>query len=106
LSKIPRHVGCPQTALWGSSVAYLLLSKMLTDIGSRFEAWVNTINPGWIRTDRLPPMLESQAARRRGNFEAATEEIVRKVNVVRLGESFLLDSRISTRLQYTIDRER
>ncbi len=50
-------------------------------------------------------MLESQAARHGGNFEAATKEIICQANVVQLGEFFLLGLKVSAHLQYTVDRE-
>ncbi len=72
----------------GGSVngACLTFTKALSDIGIRDGVQVNAINPGWIRTDRLRGLLESEAARLGGDLNAAIEQIVRKANVVRLGE--------------------
>jgi NAD(P)-dependent dehydrogenase (short-subunit alcohol dehydrogenase family) len=72
----------------GGSVngACLTFTKALSDIGIRDGVQVNAINPGWIRTDRLRGLLESEAARHGGDLNAAVEQIVRKANVVRLGE--------------------
>jgi 3-oxoacyl-[acyl-carrier protein] reductase len=39
-----------------------------------------------VRTDRLRLLLESEAAQRGGDIDAAIEQLVRKANVVRLGE--------------------
>ena len=72
----------------GGSVngACLSFTKALADIGIRDGVQVNAINPGWVRTDRLRNLLASQAVQHGGDIEAATEEVVRKANVVRLGE--------------------
>lgn len=72
----------------GGSVngACLTFTKALSDIGIRDGVQVNAINPGWIHTDRLRGLLESEAARLGGDLDAAVEQIVRKANVVRLGE--------------------
>jgi NAD(P)-dependent dehydrogenase (short-subunit alcohol dehydrogenase family) len=72
----------------GGSVngACLTFTKALSDIGIRDGVQVNAITPGWIRTDRLRGLLESEAARHGGDLNAAIEQIVRKANVVRLGE--------------------
>jgi NAD(P)-dependent dehydrogenase (short-subunit alcohol dehydrogenase family) len=72
----------------GGSVngACLSFTKALADIGIRDGVQVNAINPGWVRTDRLRNLLASQAAQHGGDVEAATKEIIRKANVVRLGE--------------------
>jgi 3-oxoacyl-[acyl-carrier protein] reductase len=61
-------------------------TKGLADIGIRDGVQVNAINPGSVRTDRLRILLESEAAQHGGNVDAAIEQLVRKANVVRLGE--------------------
>jgi NAD(P)-dependent dehydrogenase (short-subunit alcohol dehydrogenase family) len=72
----------------GGSVngACLSFTKALADLGIRDGVQVNAINPGWIRTDRLRGLLEAEAAKLGGNINAAIEQVVRKANVVRLGE--------------------
>jgi NAD(P)-dependent dehydrogenase (short-subunit alcohol dehydrogenase family) len=72
----------------GGSVngACLSFTKALADIGIRDGVQVNAINPGLVRTDRLRSLLESQAAQHGGDIDAAIEQLVRKSNVVRLGE--------------------
>jgi NAD(P)-dependent dehydrogenase (short-subunit alcohol dehydrogenase family) len=72
----------------GGSVngACLTFTKALADIGIRDGVQVNAINPGWIRTDRLRALLEAEAAKHGGDLDSAVEQIVRKANVVRLGE--------------------
>ena len=72
----------------GGSVngACLTFTKALADIGIRDGVQVNAINPGWIRTDRLRGLLEAEAAQHGGDLNVAIEQIVRKANVVRLGE--------------------
>ena len=39
-----------------------------------------------MRTDRLRLLLESESAQHGGDIDAAIEQLVRKANVVRLGE--------------------
>jgi len=72
----------------GESVngACMSFTKGLADIGIRDGVQVNAINPGSVRTDRLRILLESEAAQHGGNVDAAIEQLVRKANVVRLGE--------------------
>ncbi len=72
----------------GGSVngACLSFTKALADIGIRDGVQVNAINPGWIKTDRFRNLLASKAAQYGGDMQAATDEVVRKANVVRLGE--------------------
>jgi len=72
----------------GGSVngACLSFTKALAEIGIRDGVQVNAINPGWIRTDRLRHLLESEAAQHGGNLEAAAEEAARRANIVRIGE--------------------
>src|SRR6266446_9391690 len=72
----------------GGSVngACLSFTKALADIGIRDGVQVNAINPGSVRTDRLRLLLQSEAAQRGGDIDAAIEQLVRKANVVRLGE--------------------
>lgn len=72
----------------GGSVngACLSFTKAVADIGIRDGVQVNAINPGRIKTDRLKQMLADEAAERGGDLEAATAEIIRNMNIVRLGE--------------------
>jgi NAD(P)-dependent dehydrogenase (short-subunit alcohol dehydrogenase family) len=72
----------------GGSVngAGLSFTKALANIGIRDGVQVNAINPGSVRTDRLVGFLKSQAADHGGDINAAMEQMVRKANVVRLGE--------------------
>lgn len=72
----------------GGSVngACLSFTKALADIGIRDGVQVNAINPGWVRTDRLRGFLQAAAAELGGDMAAATEQIVRRSNVSRLGE--------------------
>jgi 3-oxoacyl-[acyl-carrier protein] reductase len=72
----------------GGSVngACMSFTKGLADIGISDGIQVNAINPGSVRTDRLRILLESEAAQHGGNVDAAIEQVVRKANVVRLGE--------------------
>jgi NAD(P)-dependent dehydrogenase (short-subunit alcohol dehydrogenase family) len=76
-----------QFAIGGSvNGACLSFTKALADTGIRDGVQVNAINPGWVRTDRLRALLESETAQHGGNIEKAAEEIARKSNIVRLGE--------------------
>lgn len=72
----------------GGSVngACLSFAKSLTDIGIRDGVQVNAINPGRIRTGRFQKMVEAQAARDGISLEAATQEIIGKASIARLGE--------------------
>jgi 3-oxoacyl-[acyl-carrier protein] reductase len=72
----------------GGSVngACMSFTKGLADIGIRDGIQVNAINPGSVRTDRLRILLQSEAAQHGGDVDAAIEQLVRKANVVRLGE--------------------
>jgi NAD(P)-dependent dehydrogenase (short-subunit alcohol dehydrogenase family) len=77
----------PQFTIGGSvNGACLSFTKALADIGVRDSVQVNAINPGYIRTERLRGWLEQAAAKHGGDLQAATEEMVRRANVVRLGE--------------------
>jgi len=77
----------PEFTIGGSvNGACMSFTKGLADIGVRDGIQVNAINPGSIRTDRLRILLESEAAQHGGNVDAAIEQVVRKANVVRLGE--------------------
>jgi NAD(P)-dependent dehydrogenase (short-subunit alcohol dehydrogenase family) len=72
----------------GGSVngAGLSFTKALADIGIRDGVQVNAINPGWVRTDRLRALLQSAADQLGGDMLAAVEQVVRRSNIVRLGE--------------------
>jgi NAD(P)-dependent dehydrogenase (short-subunit alcohol dehydrogenase family) len=72
----------------GGSVngACMSFTKGLADIGIRDGVQVNAINPGSVRTDRLRLLLESESAQHGGDVDAAIAQLVRKANVVRLGE--------------------
>ena len=77
----------PEFTIGGSvNGACMSFTKGLADIGIRDGVQVNAINPGSVRTDRLRMLLESQAAEHGGDVDAAIEQLVRKANVVRLGE--------------------
>jgi len=77
----------PEFTIGGSvNGACLSFTKALADVGVRDGVQVNAINPGWVRTDRLRALLQSEAARLGGDIEGAAQEIARKANVVRLGE--------------------
>ena len=72
----------------GGSVngAFLSFTKALADVGIRDGVQVNAINPGYIRTDRLQGWIKSAAAETGGDMAAAEREMVRRANVVRIGE--------------------
>jgi 3-oxoacyl-[acyl-carrier protein] reductase len=72
----------------GGSVngACLSFTKAVADIGIRDGIQVNAINPGRIKTDRFQQTLEEEAAHHGGDLNAALQAIVRKSNIVRLGE--------------------
>jgi NAD(P)-dependent dehydrogenase (short-subunit alcohol dehydrogenase family) len=72
----------------GGSVngACLSFTKAVADIGIRDGVQVNAINPGRIRTDRFQQTLAEEAAHHGGDLNAALQAIVRKSNIVRLGE--------------------
>jgi NAD(P)-dependent dehydrogenase (short-subunit alcohol dehydrogenase family) len=72
----------------GGSVngACLSFTKAVADIGIRDGVQVNAINPGRIKTDRFQQTLAEEAARHGGDLNAALQAIVRKSNIVRLGE--------------------
>jgi len=72
----------------GGSVngAGMAFTKAIAEMGVRDGIQVNAINPGRIRTSRLEKMMAAQAAQHGGNLEAAMQEIVRKANIVRIGE--------------------
>ena len=77
----------PEFTIGGSvNGACLSFTKALADVGVRDGVQVNAINPGWVRTDRLRAILQSEAAEHGGDIEAAAKQIARKANVVRLGE--------------------
>ncbi|HEV7966306.1 MAG TPA: SDR family NAD(P)-dependent oxidoreductase [Candidatus Acidoferrales bacterium] len=72
----------------GGSVngACLSFTKAVADIGIRDGVQVNAINPGRIKTDRFQQTLEAEAALHAGDLNVALQAIVRKSNIVRLGE--------------------
>jgi len=77
----------PEFTLGGSvNGAFLSFTKALADIGIRDGVQVNAINPGYIRTDRLQGWIKSVAAETGGDMEAAQREMVRRANIVRIGE--------------------
>jgi 3-oxoacyl-[acyl-carrier protein] reductase len=72
----------------GGSVngACLSFTKAMADIGIRDGIQVNAINPGRIKTDRFQQTLKEEAENHGGDLNAALQAIVRKSNIVRLGE--------------------
>src|ERR1700681_2441785 len=72
----------------GGSVngACLSFTKAVADIGIQDGVQVNAINPGRIKTDRFQQTLEAEAAHYGGDLNAALQAIIRKSNIVRLGE--------------------
>src|ERR1700739_1384129 len=72
----------------GGSVngACLSFTKAIADIGIRDGVQVNAINPGRVRTDRFQLWLAAEAANHGGDQNAALQAIVRKSNIVRIGE--------------------
>lgn len=72
----------------GGSVngACLSFTKAVAEIGIRDGVQVNAINPGRIRTDRFQQTLEAEAIHHGGDLNAALQAIVRKSDIVRLGE--------------------
>src|SRR5579862_8135081 len=72
----------------GGSVngAFLSFTKALADLGIQDGVQVNAINPGRVKTDRFQQTLAAEAANHGGDTNAALAAIVRKSNVVRLGE--------------------
>lgn len=77
----------PEFTIGGSvNGACLSFIKALTDIGIRDGVQVNAINPGRIRTGRFQTMVGAQAVKSGISAKAAVEEIIRKANIVRLGE--------------------
>jgi NAD(P)-dependent dehydrogenase (short-subunit alcohol dehydrogenase family) len=72
----------------GGSVngACLSFTKAVAAIGIRDGVQVNAINPGRIKTDRFQYLMAEEAARHGGNLEAASQELVRKMKIVRLGQ--------------------
>ncbi len=72
----------------GGSVngACLSFTKAVADIGIQDGVQVNAINPGRVMTDRFRQMLLEEAAQHGGDTNAAVHAIVRKANIVRLGE--------------------
>jgi NAD(P)-dependent dehydrogenase (short-subunit alcohol dehydrogenase family) len=72
----------------GGSVngACLSFTKAVADIGIRDGVQVNAINPGRIKTDRFQQTLAAEAVQHAGDVNAALQAIVRKSNIVRLGE--------------------
>lgn len=77
----------PEFTLGGSvNGAFLSFTKALADVGVGDGVQVNAINPGYIRTDRLQGWIKSVAAELGGNMDAAQREMVRRANIVRIGE--------------------
>jgi 3-oxoacyl-[acyl-carrier protein] reductase len=72
----------------GGSVngACLSFTKAIADIGIQDGVQVNAINPGRVKTDRFQQTLAAEAVHHGGDLNAALQAIVRKSNIVRLGE--------------------
>jgi NAD(P)-dependent dehydrogenase (short-subunit alcohol dehydrogenase family) len=72
----------------GGSVngACLSFTKAVADIGIQDGVQVNAINPGRVKTDRFQSTLAAEAVQHGGDLNAALQAIVRKSNIVRLGE--------------------
>jgi NAD(P)-dependent dehydrogenase (short-subunit alcohol dehydrogenase family) len=72
----------------GGSVngACLSFTKAVAEIGIRDGVQVNAINPGRIKTDRFQQTLAAEAVHHGGDPDLALQAIVRKSNIVRLGE--------------------
>src|ERR1700722_13169664 len=72
----------------GGSVngACLSFTKAVADIGLQDGVQVNAINPGRVKTERFQQTLAAEAAHLGGDLNAALQAIVRKSNIVRLGE--------------------
>lgn len=72
----------------GGSVngACLSFTKAVAEIGIQDGVQVNAINPGRVKTDRFKQTLEAEAVQHGGDLNAALQAIVRKSNIVRLGE--------------------
>jgi NAD(P)-dependent dehydrogenase (short-subunit alcohol dehydrogenase family) len=72
----------------GGSVngACLSFTKAIADIGIQDGVQVNAINPGRVKTDRFQQTLAAEAVHHGGDLNAALEAIIRKSNIVRLGE--------------------
>ena len=72
----------------GGSVngACLSFTKAIAELGVRDGIQVNAINPGRIRTARAEKMIAAQVAHHGGDLEATFQEIVRKANIVGIGE--------------------
>jgi NAD(P)-dependent dehydrogenase (short-subunit alcohol dehydrogenase family) len=72
----------------GGSVngACLSFTKAIADIGIQDGVQVNAINPGRVKTDRFQQTLAAEAVHHGGDLNAALQAIIRKSNIVRLGE--------------------
>jgi NAD(P)-dependent dehydrogenase (short-subunit alcohol dehydrogenase family) len=72
----------------GGSVngACLSFTKAVAEIGIRDGVQVNAINPGRVKTDRFQQTLAEEAVHHGGDLNAALQGIIRKSNIVRLGE--------------------
>ena len=72
----------------GGSVngACLSFTKAVADIGIQDGVQVNAINPGRVKTDRFQQTLEAEAAHHGGDLNVALQAIIRKSNIVWLGE--------------------
>jgi NAD(P)-dependent dehydrogenase (short-subunit alcohol dehydrogenase family) len=72
----------------GGSVngACLSFTKAIAEIGLRDGVQVNAINPGRVRTDRFQQTLDDEAVHHGGDLNAALQAIIRKSQIVRLGE--------------------
>jgi 3-oxoacyl-[acyl-carrier protein] reductase len=78
----------------GGSVngACLSFTKAVADIGIQDGVQVNAINPGRVKTERFQSTLQAEAAHHGGDLDAALKAIVKKTNIVRLGEPEDIDN--------------
>ncbi len=77
----------PEFTIGGSvNGACQSFTKAMADIGIRDGVQVNAINPGRVKTERFQSMIAAETAQHGGDVNAAIQEIVRKLNIVRVGE--------------------
>jgi NAD(P)-dependent dehydrogenase (short-subunit alcohol dehydrogenase family) len=67
--------------------ALLNFGKAMADIGRRDGVRVNSVNPGYIRTDRLTTRLQDLAAKSGSRPEDIGRELCEKIGVRRFGEA-------------------
>jgi len=87
IAGIGGRVGSRDFTIGGTVNAALMnLTKGLADLGKAEGVRINTVNPGFVNTDRLRARIDANAARNGITSAEAAAELARELGVERFGE--------------------